>query len=150
LGFCCEIGHLGDSRIFLLGDWGIAQLTEDHAVHYIPKTVQVVGGANAASAPRPRSRCYLSRYLGQIGPIHPLVVNFRPTPGDKILICSDGISGSISKEEIHAIVNSNESGAKSIQSLIATAESRGGSDNQTAVLIYCLAGKAGSQLRPAS
>jgi len=140
LGQCCEIGHLGDSRIFILGDWGIDQLTEDHAVNYVPKQVKV---ANAPTDSRPdltpRTRSYLSRYLGQIGEMKPLILNFRPAIGDAILICSDGISGAIPKEEIHAIIRAKDSSANAIRSLIATAESRGGSDNQTAVLIRCSA-----------
>lgn len=143
MGNHCEIGHMGDSRVFIMGEWGIHQLTQDHAVSYIPNEIKVINrsGARENSVPglKVRSRSYLSRYLGQAGEISPLIINFRLCPQDSILICSDGISGCIPKEEIHAIIQAKINSAQSIRSLVATAESRGGLDNQTAVLVKCVA-----------
>ncbi len=136
VGDCCEVGHVGDSRLFWIYEDGIIQLTEDHSVCYTPHQVGVV--AEGVQPPKlTLSRTYLNRYLGQKGPLRPLIFNFRPRPGNMILLCSDGISGLISPPELRAIIAASASNAKAVQALIASAESRGGPDNQTAVIVTC-------------
>lgn len=135
-GDCCEIGHIGDSKLYWLDKEGIFDLSEDHSVRYRPRTVRIVS-ASSNPPELPPERTYLKRYLGQNGPLKPFVVNFRPAPSDFILLCSDGISGTIATAELQAIIKASESKARAIQAFIASAETRGGRDNQTAVLVSC-------------
>jgi protein phosphatase len=135
LGNCCEIGHVGDSKLYWINQEGIFELSQDHSVSYRPKAAKVI-----SSFPQKiqSERTYLKRYLGQNGEFKPFIVNFRPAKSDFILICSDGISGAIATAEMKAIIEVSESRAHAIKAFIASAETRGGSDNQTAILVSCI------------
>lgn len=136
VGECCEVGHVGDSKLYWLSSGEVCELSADHSVHYQPKVARILSdGIQAIS--KPRERTYLDRYLGQRGVLRPQVACFRPNADDLLLLCSDGISGAIGIKEIVAIVNASESKIAAIKAFIASAESRGGSDNQTAVLVSC-------------
>lgn len=137
---CCELGHIGDSKLFLIREGSISQLSVDHSVEYTPKQASVVGAGSVVNNTT-YNRTYLSRYLGQNGTLNPLVLCFRPVAGDQLLLCSDGISGYIADSEILAIIEASKNQPNAIQSLIAAAECRGGADNQTAVLVECVSGQ---------
>jgi protein phosphatase len=106
--------HVGDSRIYRVRPGSIEQLTEDHAV-----------AANV-----------LSRALGT-EPMVEATWRVEPAaPGERFVLCTDGIHGLIGDEEIRAIVESHwDDCTAACAALIALANERGGRDNSTALVV---------------
>ena len=77
----------------------------------------------------------LDRYIGREKGVEPEVFCFKPSVGDRILICTDGISSAIAAEEVFAIHGVNERCESFLSALSATAKTRGGKDNITGISI---------------
>ena len=114
-----EVAHVGDTRAYLVRDETIVPLTRDHSL---------------ATAGQPS---VLTRALGA-GPTvdvdlleNPLAV----AAGDNFLLCSDGLWGQISDEELARIVTRARDPAQVCRELIALANERGGPDNITVQLV---------------
>lgn len=134
-GFC-EIGHVGDSAAFLITDEATVKLTRDH-VENAPGVDVISSDDDTSIKSRYLGRMQLSRYIGQPDPLEPGVFHFEPKAGQRILICSDGISSVIDTEEIHSVSQAQRESEALAQALIHIANSRGGFDNATAVVIEC-------------
>jgi len=109
--------HVGDSRIYRVRNGSIERLTEDHAI-----------AANV-----------LSRALG-IAPVVQASWRVEPVaPGERFVLCTDGVHGLISDDEILQIVQrSTRDCAAACAELIALANRRGGRDNSTALIVETL------------
>jgi serine/threonine protein phosphatase PrpC len=134
----------GDSRGYLLRDGVMTQITHDHS------EVQELIDAGALSPEEaeryPRSNV-ITRALG-VGPRVQLDrVAGRLQPGDRFLLCTDGLSRMVSDPEIAALLT--ESDIASIpSSLVAAALSAGGHDNVTVMIVTCEAGNAAASAAP--
>lgn len=125
------LANVGDSRGYFLRGGAIRQLTRDHSFVADQVSADVI---TAEQARESSYRNIITRALG----IHPEVDIdlFREElqPGDRVLLCSDGLSGQMESDEISAIA-----GAGSLQvavdRLIALANERGGPDNITVILV---------------
>jgi len=129
----CFIGHVGDSRAYLVRDGKMSQLTQDHT--FVNEQVEK-GFMSRTEAQRHPARNILTRAVGSA---EDLVVDLSETrlqKGDLVLLCSDGLSSMVEDEAILRTVleHSAELGA-ACGSLIALANQNGGLDNITAVLI---------------
>jgi len=118
-----EVAWVGDSRAYLF-DKGLHQLTSDHT--YIQKLVDE-GEMAAEEAQRHPERSFLTQALGRKGGIVPATVSGRLNHGDKIMLCSDGLTDGVGAEEILAI------GADA-DKLVQAALDHGGRDNVTVVV----------------
>lgn len=121
--------HVGDSRLYLIRDRTIEQLTTDHSKIARLVADRVIGAAEAAVHPE------RSVLLRSIGPRPTVEVDVADKPrslrgGDRLLLCSDGLSGTVTDEEMLEIVDSKGSEA-AVEALIELAKSRGGEDNIT-------------------
>ncbi len=115
------IGHVGDSRCYRLRDGLFAQLTADHTM-----AVHGVKGPQAA---------HLSRAVG-IWPTVPIdIVIAVPLAGDVYVLCSDGLTKMLADEDIATVLRAGEDLKLSVERLIELANSRGGKDNVTVVLV---------------
>lgn len=124
------VGHVGDSRAYLIRGDLIAQLTEDHTIaHLLVKA----GKLSAAEAAASKYRNALSQALGASKKVCPDVVQFRLEPGDLLLLCTDGLTRHVSDEELVHILQQH-SPAAACEALIELANHRGGRDNITAVV----------------
>jgi serine/threonine protein phosphatase PrpC len=125
------VANVGDSRAYLIGPSGIRQLTRDHT--WVAEQVRE-GTLTREEAVGHSYRHVVTRSLGG----HPQVEMdiFRETvhPGDIVLLCSDGLSGQVSDEEMQRIVQAN-SPPEAANKLIDLANQRGGPDNITAIVI---------------
>jgi serine/threonine protein phosphatase PrpC len=124
------IANVGDSRAYLVSDSRVYQITHDHS--WVAE--QVRAGAIAVSAARrhPR-RNVLTRAIGVADNVLPDITTYELIPGDRIVLCSDGLHGMVDDEEIRAIASNHEPAA-AVQSLIELANERGAPDNVTAVV----------------
>lgn len=128
-------GHVGDSRIYLVRDHQITQLTRDHS--YVQSLVDA-GELTPEEAEHHPRKNEITNALGfeEMGTptiAEPLV----PRSGDCILLCSDGLSGMVSDAEICQIV-ANQQGMRAQQRadlLIERARYYGGTDNITAAIV---------------
>lgn len=130
--------HIGDSRGYLLRDNEIKQFTEDHS--YVSDFVRK-GELTPEEAEVHPYRHVLTRALGT----EPLINVDKGTvtlePGDKILLCTDGLTVHLNDEEILKVARRGKP-AEQAKRLLKTALERGGVDNITLILIK-IAGQKG-------
>jgi protein phosphatase len=94
--YIAYVAHVGDSRLYHLHSGTLRQLTADHVrVEMVAQdTEQVKAGA------APMSRDLLERAIGKSDRIQPDVFEFGLQPGDKLLLCTDGLSDQVNGEEL--------------------------------------------------
>jgi serine/threonine protein phosphatase PrpC len=131
-GGVVTIGHVGDSRAYLLRDDKLTQLTQDHSL--VAELVRSgrLSPKEAESHPR---RSVITRALGTESDVEIDVFSLRAQDGDLFLLCSDGLTSMVSDEEIARLLvaaraDLDDSGSK----LVAAANQAGGEDNITVVL----------------
>ncbi|MBS3970306.1 MAG: Stp1/IreP family PP2C-type Ser/Thr phosphatase [Clostridia bacterium] len=125
------IGHVGDSRAYLINTKGITQLTNDHS--YVGELLRN-GGITEEDALNHPQRNLLMRAIGCAPQVDIDVVTHEVNKGDMILLCTDGLFNMVSKDDIRHIVLQN-SVKDAVDILVDTALKSGGSDNVTVVLI---------------
>jgi serine/threonine protein phosphatase PrpC len=125
------IGHVGDSRAYLLRDGRLRQLTDDHSVvaEYL-----AAGKIRPEDIPRHPQRSMLTRALGLAR--HVDVDAFTETlqPGDRLLLCTDGLNSMITDDDIVTyLVDGTPDEA--VWNLIEAANAAGGHDNVSVVVV---------------
>jgi serine/threonine protein phosphatase PrpC len=148
LGNQAFIIHVGDSRIYLLRNGNLEQLTEDHNVYneFIKKKKIDLGSA-AKLAPKQA----ITRAVGVYEHCEPETLVIDVAPGDRFLLCTDGLSGYFdapegSPEELAQKLLAPDPDAVVVD-LVDTANLRGGKDNITAVLVALEAMEADNEER---
>lgn len=126
------VAHVGDSRVYLIRDGKISQLTADHSV--VAEQLRK-GMISAEEARKSNIKNIITRALGQEPQIEVDLQELEPMDGDRLLICSDGLSGMVSDEEIVALINARTSLTPACRDLVEQANAAGGRDNITAVLL---------------
>lgn len=135
-----HLAHVGDSRCYLVREGTIRQLTEDHTL--VQKMVNDGLITDEEARKHPESHI-LSRSVG-VGPEVEVDVLQPPQElhsGDKLVLCSDGLSGLVEDQEILAAATA-AAPQEAIQQLIALANERGGTDNITVQVVSVEAGKS--------
>jgi PPM family protein phosphatase len=126
------IGHVGDSRAYLLRDGELEQLTTDHSL--VAELVQS-GVLTPEEAERHPQRSAITRALGTEETVDVESFTVPAEPGDLFLICSDGLTTMLADTEItSAITQAGDDLGRAADALIAAANARGGEDNVTVVL----------------
>lgn len=123
--------HVGDSRSYLIRDGEIRQLTEDHSM--VNELVRS-GKMTWAEARASRHRHVITRAVGLYPTVQPSLGSFDLLPGDRILLCSDGLSDVVSPEKMLQFSMDREP-KLSVDELIQAALDRGGPDNVTVTCI---------------
>jgi serine/threonine protein phosphatase PrpC len=127
------ISHIGDSRIYLLRSGELSQISTDHT--FVQRLVDA-GRITAEEAMVHPRRSVLMRVLGDVEAspeIDTLVIDTHP--GDRWMLCSDGLSGVVAFDEIHEILSS-DAGAKQVADRLVKASLDGGApDNVTVVVV---------------
>lgn len=129
------IGHVGDSRCYRVRGGKIELLTQDHSlINEYLRAMPHMSDAQRDDLPRN----VITRALGMSEGVMVDVASDVAAPDDRFVLCSDGLSGMISDEEILAIVKGHDEPEKACEALIAAANQHGGEDNITAVAVYVL------------
>lgn len=115
------IGHIGDSRCYRLRDGVFTQLTADHTM-----AEEGVKGPESAK---------LSRAVGIWPVVLTDIVLATPRTGDVYLLCSDGLTKMLSDDVIGNVLRAEEEPKAAVERLIFFANSRGGKDNITVILV---------------
>ncbi|MEW5785005.1 MAG: Stp1/IreP family PP2C-type Ser/Thr phosphatase [Bacillota bacterium] len=125
------IGHVGDSRAYLISDSAITLLTADHSL--LEQLIQQ-GSISAAEAQGHPQRHILTRALGTGPAVEIDLIERELTEDYRVLLCSDGLTTMVQDQEIWQIVLAKETSGEAVESLIQLANDRGGHDNITVVL----------------
>ena len=127
------ISHIGDSRIYLLRSGELSQISTDHT--FVQRLVDA-GRITAEEAMVHPRRSVLMRVLGDVEAspeIDSMVLDTRP--GDRWMLCSDGLSGVVSFEKLHELLSA-DAGAKQVADRLVKASLDGGApDNVTVVVL---------------
>ena len=126
------IGHVGDSRCYRVRGAQIHQLTRDHSLinDYLLAMPDLT---DEQKSELPKN--VITRALGMQDSVVVDLQHDDPRPGDVYVLCSDGLSGMVSDEDIVRIVGGATDIRDACRRLIQRANERGGEDNITAVLI---------------
>ena len=127
------VGHVGDSRCYRVRDGKIEQLTEDHSLLNDYKKIQKLTPEEEENFPH---KNIIVRALGMKDSVEVDVVTATPQEGDILVLCSDGLNGEISDDEILSrVLEFEEDLDGGVESLIEGACENGGKDNVTVVLV---------------
>ncbi len=127
------LGHIGDSRGFRLRGGQLRQITEDHVLD------KLVFDAGSLLGP------VLSRFLDGRPERSPDLVVREARPGDRYLLCSDGLSPVVPAEAIRDVLAVAADPAEAVRRLVALAEDAGGPDNISAIVIDVQLAAGGDQ-----
>ena len=126
-----SLGHVGDSRAYRLRDGKLEQLTKDHS---LVAELERTGQISPEAAEHHPQRSIITRALGPEPDVDVDTYTVAGKEGDVYLLCSDGLTGMISDEEVASILRSGDSLEEAAEALIQAANQSGGKDNITVVL----------------
>lgn len=127
------VAHIGDSRLYLLRDGSLRQITKDHT--FVQRLVDSGRITEEEAKTHPR-RSVLMRVLGDVDSspeIDTMVLDTRP--GDVWLLCSDGLCGYVEDSDIEKILLRRDSLQGAVDGLIDKSLAHGAPDNVTVVLV---------------
>jgi protein phosphatase len=127
------VSNVGDCRAYLMRAGAIRQITIDHS--WVAE--QVRAGLLTADAARAHPwRSMVTRAVSGTTELEIDIVEFEAQPGDRLLLCSDGLHGQVTDSEMATLAGSNDGDLNAAcRALIDAANANGGPDNITAVLI---------------
>jgi PPM family protein phosphatase len=130
-GMTVAIGHVGDSRAYLVRGDHMEQLTEDHSlVNELVKS----GKLSEEEAHAHPQRSVITRAVGTDPDVDVDGFTIEAEEGDVVLICSDGLSDMVEDEEILELIHQHRDDLdKAVRALVQAANRGGGEDNITAV-----------------
>jgi protein phosphatase len=128
--------NLGDSRTYRLSEGRFEQVSVDHSV--VQELVDS-GQLAADAAERDSRRNVITRAIGAGSDSEPDYWLLPAEEGDRILVCSDGLSGELDRDALHAILLTETDPQAAATRLVHEAMVRGGRDNITALVVDALA-----------
>lgn len=128
------VGGVGDSRTYLLRDGKLEQLTKDHS---LTQALVDAGTISVEEAAHHRYRNVLWRYLGTKEggtKVEPRVL--QPQPGDRFMLCSDGVSDGVDQDAIQRLLSGDATPQQQAEAIVKAAEDGGSRDNITCVVVH--------------
>ncbi|MGH9940136.1 MAG: PP2C family protein-serine/threonine phosphatase [Blastocatellia bacterium] len=126
------IAHMGDSRAYLYRGGKLDQLTEDHSVVGILLRGGEITPEEVEVHP---ARGVLSRYVGMEGMVYPDTRALELLAGDRLLLCTDGLTGMAPDSRIAEILGACDDPQEACQALVEAANASRGNDNVTALVV---------------
>lgn len=123
--------HIGDCRVYLLRDGELFRITHDHTVVQAMVDEGRIGPEEAASHPQ---RSMLVRALGNGADATADMRLHDARPGDRYLLCSDGLPTAVPDGEIHRVLTDAGEPDGAVRELVALANGAGGPDNVSCVV----------------
>jgi PPM family protein phosphatase len=131
------IGHVGDSRAYLIRGGSLEQLTEDHSL--VAELVRS-GKLSPEEAEGHPQRSVITRALGTDPDVDVDTFSVETEPGDLFLICSDGLTSMVDDETILAEVARNRDDLKGAAKALVRAANRGGGEDNITVVFFEIGG----------
>ncbi|WP_437737997.1 Stp1/IreP family PP2C-type Ser/Thr phosphatase [Sorangium sp. So ce1335] len=127
-----HVGHVGDSRCYRIRQGEIEQLTKDHSL--INDALALKPDLSQEELARlPKN--IITRALGMKDAVKIDIRSERIQPGDVFLLCSDGLSGMVSEQQILDVFDITQDPHEACELLIAMANEAGGTDNISALIV---------------
>ena len=126
------IGHVGDSRAYLLRDGELSQITQDHSL--VGELLRI-GSITKDEAVNHPKKNIITRALGSNPKINVDVFNRELQNEDKIILCTDGLTNMVTEEKILEILLSSEIPSAVCSTLVNISNEAGGIDNTTIMII---------------
>jgi protein phosphatase len=123
--------HLGDSRAYLLREGQLKRVTTDHS-HV--QTLIEKGELSKEEAPHHPQYHQITQALGSSSSIEPAIKSFSISPGDQLLLCSDGLHDELSDQEIKQLLTSEADQQTICNNLVLQANLAGGKDNISLIM----------------
>lgn len=126
------IGQIGDSRVYLLRDGALIQITKDHS--YVQEQVD----AGLLTPEQARYHPYsnvITRCVGASDEVDADIYEGELRKGDVFLVASDGLTGMVDDRRLQQLLLARSGPGRIVDALIAEANNRGGLDNITAIVI---------------
>jgi serine/threonine protein phosphatase PrpC len=132
IGTQAYLANVGDSRIYLVNNQSIKQLTTDHTLvqHMISE-----GQITEEAALKHPQRNVIYRSLGEKPSVEADCVSQQLFPQDQLLLCSDGLSSLLADEQIYEIIIQARSPQEACEQLVQAANASGGDDNISVIII---------------
>jgi PPM family protein phosphatase len=131
-GASALIAHVGDSRAYMLRDGELRQLTTDHTL--VARMVKS-GEITEAEADVHPHKNVLTRALGTDEQVEVDEDSIALADGDRLLLCSDGLTGMVTEDQIQAILENSDQPQQAADRLVKAANRAGGIDNISVVVI---------------
>ncbi|OGO14283.1 MAG: hypothetical protein A2029_07260 [Chloroflexi bacterium RBG_19FT_COMBO_47_9] len=133
LGDQMTIAHVGDSRMYMISpDGNLQLLTHDHS---LVKRLEEIGQISPEQASTHPQRNVLYRALGQGEPFEPDIATFHLQSGSQLVLCTDGLWGQVSENDLVDVIRATSEPQLACQSLIQRANSAGGPDNISVIIV---------------
>ena len=129
------IGQVGDSRVYLLRDGALRQLTKDHS--YVQEQVDAGFLTPEQARYHPYSNV-ITRCVGASDNVEPDIYVGEVKTGDLFLVASDGLTGMVDDRRLQQLLMSRATPGRLVDALIAEANGRGGLDNITAIIVQVM------------
>ena len=129
------IGQVGDSRVYLLRDGALRQLTKDHS--YVQEQVDAGFLTPEQARYHPYSNV-ITRCVGASENVEPDIYVGEVKTGDLFLVASDGLTGMVDDRRLQQLLLSRATPGRLVDALIAEANGRGGLDNITAIIVQVM------------
>ena len=126
------VANVGDSRLYIINNREIRQITRDHSL--VEEMVRM-GGLKREMARNHPDKNIITRAIGALDDVDVDFFEVRLNKGDTILMCSDGLSNMIEDEEIRMIMQGQRDIVEKAESLVKAANNNGGKDNIAVVLV---------------
>ena len=126
------VAHVGDSRAYLIDGRGIHRLTEDHS---LVERLVATGQITADQARTHEQRNVIYRTMGDKAQVEVQASAHPVAPGDRLLLCSDGLNSMVEDASLLTIIQRASSLQAACDQLIAAANAAGGTDNISAILV---------------
>lgn len=145
-GASASIAHVGDSRAYLLREGKLRQLTTDHTL--VARMVKS-GEITEAEADVHPHKNVLTRALGTDEEVEVDEDTVALLDGDRLLLCSDGLTGMVTEDQIQAILENSEQPQQAADRLVKAANRAGGIDNISVVVLAAVGEGDEASDRPA-
>ena len=138
------VAHVGDSRAYVLHHGTLVRVTHDHS--YVEELVDS-GQITADEARTHPSRSIITRALGSDPDMYADHFSLEVNTGDRIILCSDGLSSMISDSEIESVAVSSATPQQAADNLVSAALTAGGADNVTVIVVDVLNDGVADEIR---
>jgi len=131
------IGHVGDSRAYLVRDGELRRVTSDHSV--VAELIEA-GELTEEQAEIDPRRSMITRALGAEPDVDVDVIPLQLRAGDRVLLCSDGLTTMVREDDILDILRREVDPTRAASALVDAANANGGTDNITTVVVDVVEG----------
>jgi PPM family protein phosphatase len=131
-GPCWLLANLGDSRIYRYAQGELTRVSVDHSVVQELMDAGMISEEEAAVHPE---RHIVTRALGGPDPVDPDFFGLSLDEGERVLLCSDGVTGMIDDRQLAALLGEHADPRDAAEAVVAAAVAAGGIDNATAVVV---------------